>query len=206
MRKGLVYGAVIVSCAAWFGVVDATYVIKLKNGNEYVTTRYWHEGGQVLFDTYGGTFGIEKRFVVKIEKTEQVVKLVTVSDRDPSERTQTDSKKGSDEQGKETQQEATPKKEKAADDPIVGELNRLKEKSQEVGGMLTGEIRELLSQITAFKNKLVKDSKLFIEYGREFNDLNETADTVEAALRSFCFQLTTFNGCSARDFLTSQLL
>jgi hypothetical protein len=184
MRKGLVYGAVIVSCAAWFGVVDATYVIKLKNGNEYVTTRYWHEGGQVLFDTYGGTFGIEKRFVVKIEKTEQVVKLVTVSDRDPSERTQTDSKKGSDEQGKETQQEATPKKEKAADDPIVGELNRLKEKSQEVGGMLTGEIRELLSQITAFKNKLVKDSKLFIEYGREFNDLNETADTVEAALRS----------------------
>jgi len=138
----------------------------------------------VLFDTYGGTFGIEKRFVVKIEKTEQVVKLVTVSDRDPSERTQTDSKKGSDEQGKETQQEATPKKEKAADDPIVGELNRLKEKSQEVGGMLTGEIRELLSQITAFKNKLVKDSKLFIEYGREFNDLNETADTVEAALRS----------------------
>jgi hypothetical protein len=184
MRKGLVYGVVIAACAAWFGVVDATYVIKLKNGNEYVTTRYWHDGSQVLFDTYGGIFGIEKRFVVKIEKTEQVVKLVTVSDRDPSERTQTDSKKGSDEQGKETQQEATPKKEKAADDPIVGELNRLKEKSQEVGGMLTGEIRELLSQITAFKNKLVKDSKLFIEYGREFNDLNETADTVEAALRS----------------------
>ena len=184
MRKGLVYGAVIVSCAAWFGVVDATYVIELKNGNEYVTTRYWHDGSQVLFDTYGGIFGIEKRFVVKIEKTEQVVKLVTVSDRDQSERTQTNSRIGSDEQGKETQREATPKKEKAADDPIVGELNRLKEKSQEVGGMLTGEIRELLSQITAFKNKLVKDSKLFIEYGREFNDLNETADTVEAALRS----------------------
>ena len=50
--------------------------------------------------------------------------------------------------------------------------------------MLTGEIRELLSQITAFKNKLVKDSKLFIDYGREFNDLNEIGDIVETALRS----------------------
>jgi hypothetical protein len=185
MRKGLVYGAVIVSCAAWFGVVDATYVIKLKNGNEYVTTRYWHDGSQVLFDTYGGIFGIEKRFVVKIEKTEQVVRLATITDREPSEKPLLDSAKEGNEPAREKEKaEGKSKKQKAADDPIVGELNRLKEKSQEVGGMLTGEIRELLSQITAFKNKLVKDSKLFIEYGREFNDLNETADTVEAALRS----------------------
>jgi hypothetical protein len=50
--------------------------------------------------------------------------------------------------------------------------------------MLTGEIRELLSQITAFKNKLAKDSKLFVEYGREFNDAHEIAAAVETALRS----------------------
>ncbi len=165
------------------GVADAAYVIKLKNGNEYVTTRYWHEGGQVLFDTYGGIFGIEKRFVVKIEKTEQVVKLVTVSDRDPSERTQTDSKKESDEQGKvKTKEDAPPKKDKAPDDPIVGEFNRLKELSQQVDGMLTSEIRELLNRITEFKSKLSRDSKLFVEYGREFNDAHEIGAVVETAL------------------------
>lgn len=183
-RVILLYGLVFTVIV---GAADAraAYVIKLKNGNEYVTTRYWHEGGQVLFDTYGGVFGIEKTFVTKIEKSEQIVRLATVSDLDPAANRRTDATKESDEQGKEkAKEDATPKKEKAPDDPIVGELNRLKEKSKEVDGMLTSEIRELLNQITAFKNKIVKDSKLFIDYGREFNDLNEIGNTVEAALRS----------------------
>jgi hypothetical protein len=70
------------------------------------------------------------------------------------------------------------------DDPVVGEFNRLKEKSKEVDGMLTSEIRELLNQITAFKNKLSKDSKLFFAHGREFNDANELGASVESALRA----------------------
>jgi hypothetical protein len=48
--------------------------------------------------------------------------------------------------------------------------------------MLTAEIRELLTQITAFKNKLSRDSKLFIQYGREFNDAHELGNAVETAL------------------------
>jgi hypothetical protein len=50
--------------------------------------------------------------------------------------------------------------------------------------MLTAEMRELLNQITAFKNKLSRDSKLFIQYGREFNDAHELGNTVETALAS----------------------
>jgi hypothetical protein len=50
--------------------------------------------------------------------------------------------------------------------------------------MLTAEIRELLNQITAFKNKLSRDSKLFIQYGREFNDAHDLGNTVETALVS----------------------
>ena len=69
-------------------------------------------------------------------------------------------------------------------DPIRGEFNRLKEKANEVNGMLTAEIRELLNQITAFKNKLSRDSKLFIQYGREFNDAHDLGNTVETALAS----------------------
>jgi hypothetical protein len=184
MNKVVLYS---LTCAVLFGVTDAdaAYVIKLRNGNEFVTTRYWHEGAQVFFDTYGGVFGVDKAFVNTIEKTDQVVRLVTVSDRDPSEKLQTDStqeiKDASQEKGN---QEPTVKKDREVDDPIVAEFNRLKDKAKEVDGMLASEIRELLSQITAFKNKLAKDSKLFVQYGREFNDLQELGSTVETALRS----------------------
>ena len=104
------------------------------------------------------------------------------SDREPTAKPQADSIKSNDEPDREKVKE--PKKEKAPDDPIVGEFNRLKEKSKEVDGMLTGEIRELLNQVTAFKNKLSKDSKLFVDYGREFNDTREIGDIIETALRS----------------------
>jgi hypothetical protein len=50
--------------------------------------------------------------------------------------------------------------------------------------MLTAEIRELLNQISAFKNKITKDSKLFFEYAREFNDAQEIGNSVETALRT----------------------
>ncbi len=110
------------------------------------------------------------------------MRLITASDREPADKRQADSMKSIDELDNEKLKE--PKKEKALDDPIVGEFNRLKEKSKEVDGMLTSEIRELLNQVTAFKNKLSKDSKLFVEYGREFNDAHELGDTVETALRS----------------------
>jgi FtsZ-interacting cell division protein YlmF len=182
MRKALTYGVFFIACGAGIGTVDGAYVIKLKNGNEYVTTRYWREGKQVLFETYDGVFGIENSFVAKIEKTEQVVRLITAFDREPTDKPQADSMKSIDEPDSEKVKE--PKKEKAPDDPIVGEFNRLKEKSKEVDGMLTGEIRELLNQVTAFKNKLSKDSKLFVDYGREFNDTHEIGDIIETALRS----------------------
>ena len=182
MRKALTYGVFLIACGASIGTVDGAYVIKLKNGNEYVTTRYWREGKQVLFETYDGVFGIENSFVATIEKTEQVVRLIRASDREPIAKPQADSIKSNDEPDREKVKE--PKKEKAPDDPIVGEFNRLKEKSKEVDGMLTGEIRELLNQVTAFKNKLSKDSKLFVDYGREFNDTREIGDIIETALRS----------------------
>ena len=60
MRKALTYGVFLIVCGASIGTVDGAYVIKLKNGNEYVTTRYWREGKQVLFETYDGVFGIDK--------------------------------------------------------------------------------------------------------------------------------------------------
>lgn len=185
MRKALTYGVFFLAWHLGAPTADAVYVIKLKNGNEYVTARYWHEGGQVCFDTYDGIFGIEKSFIAKIEKTEKAVKIARAMDQEPSAQPQAASakKEGDAAQSQEKGEEAV-KKERDPNDPIVGEFNRLKEKAAEVDGMLTSEVRDLLNQITVFKNKLAKDSKAFVQYAREFNDLNEIGNIVETALRS----------------------
>jgi len=163
------------------GVLDAAYIIKLKNGNEYVTTRYWQEGGQVLFDTYDGVFGIERTFVIKIEKTDRIIRLANAADRDPAEKAQSDLSKQSKESDDAKQiNEPKVEKKREPNDPVVGEFNRLLEKSKEVDGMLTEEIRALLKEIKAFKDKISGDSKYFIDYAREFNDIHEISSAVEA--------------------------
>ena len=183
MLKALTYGFFFVASHAIMASADAAYVIKLKNGNEYVTTRYWNEGRQICFDTYDGIFGVEKSFVIKIEKSEKVVRLARALEQEPVAKPQTPpSEKEGD--GSQEKGEDSVKKERDPNDPIVGEFNRLKEKTAEVNGMLTSEIRDLLNQITTFKNKLAKDSKAFVQYGREFNDLQELGNIAETALRS----------------------
>jgi hypothetical protein len=182
MPKLALYGLIIAACTGWLNVVDAAYVIKLKNGKEYVTTRYWHERTQVLFDTYGGVFGIDKAFVTKIEKTDQVIRLATITDRDLGKKFQAETS----EKDKESE-EAKPaieSKKREPGDPIVSEFNRLKEKSKQVEGMLTSEIRDLLREIKAFKDKMSGNSKLFIEYAREFNDIHQISSAVEAAFNA----------------------
>jgi hypothetical protein len=166
------------------GDADAAYLIQLKNGNDYVTSRYWRDGSQVLFDTYGGVFGVDKNFVAQIIKTDQVIRFANAINREPGNKLAVDGlndKKAVDANSKD---ETVFGQKEDDNDPIRGEFNRLKEKTTEVDGMLTAEMRELLNQITAFKNKLSRDSKLFIQYGREFNDAHELGNTVETALAS----------------------
>lgn len=167
-------------CLAYCGAGEAAYVIKLGNGNEFVTGRYWHEGTQVMFDVYEGIFGIDRAFVTKIEESN---KALTVRE-DPKVKSQTEQA----EEAKETKKPTTSVEAKADveqnNDAITKEFNRLKERSKGVGGMLTSEIRELLMEITAFKNKILRDSKLFIKYAREFNDAQEIGNVTENALTS----------------------
>ena len=184
MRKIAVGGVVVAMVASGFGVLDAAYVIKLKNGNEYITARYWRERDQVLFDTYGGIFGVDRGFVTKIEKTNQPIRFATAADQDPADKALADSTKQSKDSEAKPATETKAEKKRDADDPIVGEFNRLKEKSREVDGMLTSEIRALLGEIKALKDKISGDSKLFVNYAREFNDVHEVGSAVEAALQS----------------------
>jgi FtsZ-interacting cell division protein YlmF len=171
-------------CLACSGVGEAVYVIKLGNGNEFITGRYWHKGTQVMFDVYGGVFGIDRAFVTKIEESDKALKLEAAVYEDAKDRPQTEQAK----EAKETKKPTTPPEAKAEaerkDDPITQEFNRLQETSRGIGGMLTSEIRDLLRDITAFKNKISRDSKLFIKYASEFNDAQEIGNVTENALTS----------------------
>jgi hypothetical protein len=184
MRKLVLGGLVASVLMGGLNVVNAAYVIRLKNGNEYVTSRYWHEGTQVLFDTYGGVFGVDKAFIFKIEKSSNGVRLAAVSDGGAAEPTQSSPDKSNKDSTESKPVSQSKMQERDPDDAIVSEYKRLKGRSKEVDSMLTSEIRELLKDITAFKNKISRDSRLFVEYGREFNDTHEIGATVENALAS----------------------
>ena len=162
---------------------DAAYLIKLKNGKEFITARYWQAGKQVMFDTYGGVFGVDKSFVITIERSDKPIRLTAATEEMPKESAQTESGGKKEPSKAETSVEAKPEA-KRDDDPITQEFNRLKERSKSVEGMLTAEIRELLAEITAFKSKIRADGELFFKHGREFNDASELGTVVETVLRA----------------------
>ncbi len=70
MRKSILMIVMFLSFLALaFPVTgDAAYLIRLKNGGEFKTLRYWGEGNQIKFYIYGGVAGIQKDSVRKIEK------------------------------------------------------------------------------------------------------------------------------------------
>jgi hypothetical protein len=44
------------------------YVIRLKNGGSLATPMYWSDGGLIYFFYVGGTVGVEKQIIEKVEK------------------------------------------------------------------------------------------------------------------------------------------
>ena len=175
---------IVTACLGVFDVASAAYVIKLKNGNEYVTTRYWQEGSQILFDTYGGIFGIDRAFVGKIEKTDQVIKIATVSDQEPSEKNQAIAKEsGKKPEGKASDSEANASASKDENDPIMKEFNEIKAISQNLDGMLTSELLTLSNRLTALKKKLQLEGKTN-DYLREFGAIHDMGDAVEDVLKT----------------------
>ena len=180
-----IIGSCLIAWAIEAGFADAAFVIKLKNGNEFVTGRFWHEGRQVMFDTYGGIFGIDKSSVITIEESDKPIRLAVTDQKNTQNESQVDltnQKPGTSKPA--TSAEGKTEAKRDAGDPILKEFNRLKEKSAQINGMLTAEIRELLKEITGFKNMISRNSKYFVDYAREFNEAQEIGNVTETALRS----------------------
>ena len=50
----------------------ADYIIHLKSGRQFVTERYWEEGGEIKFHFKSGVLGVPKEAVVSIVEVAQV--------------------------------------------------------------------------------------------------------------------------------------
>ena len=162
-------------------IVHAAYLIKLKNGNEFVTGRYWHEGRQLLFDIYGGVFGVDRAFVSKIEESGLSVSVTEPAREAPERKPQadlTDKKDTKPSTIVDAKLEA-----KRDDDPIMKDLYALKEKFKVLDGMLTPELQQFSRDLSDFKRKIQLSGKSN-DYLREFGEAHDMGDALEEALKS----------------------
>jgi hypothetical protein len=159
----------------------AAYVIKLKNGKEFVTGRYWHEGRQVMFDTSGGVFGIDRSFVTTIEESNKPLKLISTVESLGETKPQVAAKEEM--EHKRESSPAGPKSEiKRAADPMLSDFDALREKSKGLNGMLTSELQEFSKNLTELKRRIQLSGKSN-DYLGEFAEISEMGDMVETALK-----------------------
>ena len=69
MKKIILSAFILISVLAFPLLSYASYIIHLKGGGQYITTKYWEEDDQIKFFVSGGTMGIDKDTVRKIEKS-----------------------------------------------------------------------------------------------------------------------------------------
>jgi hypothetical protein len=177
----LMAGLILVFSLLLASIVDAAYLIKLNNGNEFITGRYWQEGQQLLFDIYGGVFGVDRASVSKIENSEKPYRLTEAAQAAPEQKPQADFTDEKDTK-RSTSVDAKPEA-KRDDDPILKEFYALKEKSKDLGGMLTSELEEFDKELTKFK-KRVRQTRRLDAYMRELAEADEMGDAMEAILKS----------------------
>jgi len=171
------------ACAIGLGIADAAYVIRLKNGNVFVTARYWQEGTQILFETYGGVFGVDKSLVTKIEQSDKPVRLAAATPEQPEEKPRAEADKENNSEKKSSKPSEPQAQTRPEDDPVAKEFNSLKAQSVGLENMLTTELGEYLKKVSVLRAKIQADRKIN-QYIREYTELINMGDAAEAALRS----------------------
>jgi hypothetical protein len=182
MRNSVV-GLILITSVSVVSVANATYVIKLKNGNEYVTNRYWHVGTQVLFDADDGVFGIDKAFVGEIEKTDKVIKLITNADLQPPEKAAAPLKEIDNAKKEQPDGETKARAAKDENDPVYKEYNALKAQSDSLHTKSRGELDEYMKAIAGLMSKIQIERKTS-QYRQAYSELNALANSVEEIMKA----------------------
>ena len=164
------------------GSVDAAFVIKLKNGNEFVTARYWQDGSQVLFDVYGGVFGVEKAFVVKIDRSDKPLSLVVDAPHSPEEKSPASGVIIRSETNNSAFKNDQSKIKRVSDDPIIKEFEAVKQRFATINEMLTSELDEFSKDVAGLKRR-IQSSSAPNDYFKEFTELHNIGDHLEDVLK-----------------------
>lgn len=70
MKKAATILLILISFFSFIRFGEASYIIHLKHGGQFVTPQYWEErNGMIFFFVSGGTMGIERDTVKAIERT-----------------------------------------------------------------------------------------------------------------------------------------
>lgn len=69
MNKIIISAFILISFFVFPLLSHASYIIHLKDGGRFITEKYWEEDGQIIFFVSGGTMGIDKDNIKKIEKS-----------------------------------------------------------------------------------------------------------------------------------------
>jgi type IV secretory pathway VirB10-like protein len=68
MKKHILCLSVMLSSLILPTISNADYAIHLRHGGRFLTSQYWEKNNEIRFFNSGGIVGIEKNFVLKIEK------------------------------------------------------------------------------------------------------------------------------------------
>ena len=161
-------------------LANAAFVIQLKNGNEFVTSRHWEEGTQIMFDVYGGVLGIDRKFVLKIARSDKPLQLVRLPSQDekPQVTAQKDESKpdvASIPSSGKTEDKVDP------NDPLIKEFEEVKLKFSTVNGMLTSELNEFAKNLASLKRKIQASTRPN-DYLNQFTELHKMGDDLEDTL------------------------
>lgn len=179
--RSLVIALCVMAWAIEAESADAAFVIKLKNGNEFVTGRHWQERTQVMFDVYGGVVGVDRNFVSKIAQSDKPLQLLTLPSQDEKPRVAVRKDESEPNKALAPSSGKTDHKQDP-NDPILKEFEALKQKSSSVNGMLTSELNEFSKNVASLKRK-IQTSGESNRYLEEFTELYKIGDDLENLLK-----------------------
>ena len=141
----------------------ADYIIHLNNGRQFLTDRYWEEGGEIKFHFKRGVLGVPKAAVVSIE---EVIPEAPVTQEPPPEAAPAEEKEGNKEIEKAVKKTEDTKpiheyweQKKALKVKLDEALNRLREATRNKDKAAKNKAREDLRKLSKEIYKLTDEVK-----------------------------------------------
>ena len=158
---------------------NASYLIRLKNGGQLATPAYWTEGKWIFFFCVGGTAGMERKEIDKIEKLktedgEYIDKTSAIAGKKelPPLPPAAEKAKGPEKPSGQKEEEATVKDDAKKDPKIMGKFKAQQKSFESRKNMSIDELSVLKDEMTALRNIIVS-SQSEEDYREEMSKIND---------------------------------